>query len=84
MTILPKEKFCILQSSDLMKDPRYVMKHAFEFLELPNCENIQYTLKNQGSYSSKVNESLLSRLYEFYRPHNQRLEEFLGRKFNWD
>ncbi|KEI65119.1 hypothetical protein A19Y_8007 (plasmid) [Planktothrix agardhii NIVA-CYA 126/8] len=23
-------------------------------------------------------------LAEFFRPHNQKLEEYLGMKFNWD
>ncbi len=66
------------------ENPGGVMKQVFNFLDLPDYQDIQYSYKNKGSYSAKIDEDLLSRLYDFYRPHNQRLEDFIGRKFNWE
>ncbi len=84
MNVFPEKKFLILRNEDLAQYPRKVMKQVFEFLNVPDYEKIDFVAKNTGTYSSQVDESLLSQLYEFYRPHNQRLEEFLGRKFDWE
>lgn len=84
MSIFPREQFLILRNEDLSQDPAAVMRQVFEFLEVPDYQDIQYTRKNTTTYPSQIDESLLTRLQEFYRPHNQRLEEFLGRKFSWD
>ncbi len=84
MSLLPREQFLILRMEDLAENPNSVMKQVFNFLDVPNYQDIQYLRKNQGTYSAQIDENLLSRLYDFYRPHNQKLEEFLGRKFNWE
>ncbi len=83
MSIFPKEQFCILSLEDLASNPRNIMKQVFDFLGVPNYEIEAFTNKNPGNYP-EVGDEIRQKLYEFYRPHNQRLEEFLGRKFNWD
>jgi tetratricopeptide (TPR) repeat protein len=84
MSVFPREQFLILRNEDLSRDPSSVMTQVFNFLELPDYQQIQYPPRNKGSYPAKIDESLINRLSEFYRPHNQRLEEFLDRKFDWD
>ena len=83
MKFFPREQFLILTNEDLAQYPEATMKQAYNFLGLPECNSIEYQLQNVGSYP-QVDADLLSRLSDFYRPHNQRLEEFLGRKFNWE
>ena len=83
MQLFSKEQFLILTNEDLAQYPGETMKQAFGFLELPECNSIQYNPRNVGSYP-QINDQLLSRLSEFFQPHNQRLEEFLGRKFDWN
>ncbi len=73
----------ILTNEDLAQYPAETMKQTFAFLGLPECNSINYKPRNVGSYP-QVDAHLLSRLSNFFQPHNQRLEEFLGRKFNWD
>ncbi len=84
MTLFPKEQFLILSNEDFAQNPAGVMRKTFNFLGLPEYDGINYTPRNVGSYPKDIDPDLLSRLQDFYRPHNQRLEEFLGRKFNWD
>jgi tetratricopeptide (TPR) repeat protein len=84
MKLFPREQFLILRNEDLAKNPATVMKQVFESLGLPDYQQIHYPPRNKGTYSEQVDEGLLSRLKDFYRPHNQRLEEFLGMKFDWD
>ena len=81
MNLFPKEQFLILRSEDLARDTDEVMKQVFDFLGLPGNRPVKYHPKNKGSYP-KVDDSIISRLSDFYRPHNQRLEDYLGRKFH--
>lgn len=83
MNVFPKEQFLILQTEELGKNPEDTMKQAFNFLGVADYRLPSYKKINEGSYS-QVNDSLRQKLAEFFKPHNQRLEEFLGRKFNWD
>ena len=82
MNLFPREQFLILTNEDLAQYPAETMKQTFDFLGLPECNSINYEPRNVGSYP-QVDANLLSRLSNFFQPHNQRLEEFLGRKFNW-
>ena len=83
MKFFPKEQFLILTNEELAQYPEQTMKQAFDFLDLPDCNSIEYHPRNVGAYP-QIDADLLSRLSKFFRPHNQRLEEFLDRKFNWD
>ena len=82
MNLFPREQFLILTNEDLAQDPERTMKQTFDFLGLPECNSIEYHPKNVGSYP-QADANLLSRLSNFFQPHNQKLEEYLGRKFNW-
>lgn len=83
MSRFPAEQILILKSEDLYADPQETLKQVFEFLELPDHPLPEYPRYTAGSYS-KIPESIRQSLAEFFRPHNQKLEEFLGRKFDWE
>ena len=83
MNIFPREQFLILSNEDLRNNTSSVMKQTFEFLGVPDAQQINYIRKSEKPYSSVIDEGLIYRLYDFYQPHNQKLEEFLGRKFDW-
>ena len=82
MSIFPKEQFLILQTEDLATAPVSLMEKVFKFLELPNYEISQSPKKNSGSYR-QISDEILGKLSDFYRPHNQMLEEYIGTKFDW-
>ncbi|MGB3401841.1 MAG: tetratricopeptide repeat protein [Microcoleaceae cyanobacterium] len=84
MALFPKEQFLIITNEELAQNPAGVMKQTFEFLGLPEYNAINYTPRNVGHYPKDIDPNLLSRLQEFYRPHNQKLENLLGRELNWD
>ena len=64
------------------------MNQVFDFLGLPEHQHSDYSgdspskKYNSGSYDS-ISDDLRDRLSEFFRPHNQQLEELLSMKFNW-
>ena len=78
----PKERFLILQSEEMYERPEATMKQVFEFLELPDYQINEYRKYCPGSYSP-IDKNTRETLSELFRPHNQRLENYLGRQFNW-
>ncbi len=58
------------------------MTQVFDFLEISEYKDNSYQNTFRGQYSS-MDESLKQALTEYYRPHNEKLEEFLGMNFNW-
>jgi hypothetical protein len=81
--LFPREQVLFLQTETLAKEPQLVMDTVFNFLNLPEHTISQSVQKNAGSYSP-IEEHLKQRMAEFYRPHNQKLEEYLGMSFGWD
>lgn len=82
MKIFPREQFLILKSEDMYEYPAATMKQVFEFLELPDYQISEYRQYFAASYPA-IDENMRQTLSELFRPHNWRLEKYLGRKFNW-
>jgi hypothetical protein len=83
MQIFPREQFLILRSEDLYTHPQETMQQVFQFLEISPDKLSNYQRYTAGSYS-QVPQEIREQLSAFFKPHNQRLEAFLNRKFNWD
>ncbi len=83
MNLFPREQFLILKSEDLYTHPAALLKQIFEFLNVPEHQLSDYKKYNAGSYSS-ISDAMRRTLAEFFRPHNQKLEDYLGMKFNWE
>ena len=83
MTVFPREQFLILRSEDFYANPAATLTQVFEFLGVPDYSLAEYRNYNPGSYNP-ISDDLRQTLAEFFRPHNQKLEEYLGMKFNWD
>ncbi|MEB3341853.1 tetratricopeptide repeat protein [Okeania sp.] len=82
MAVFPREQFLILRGEDLFEMPDNTMEQVFNFLGLPEHKLAKYKKLNSGSYAP-ISDLLRQRLSEYFQPHNQRLEEYLGMKFNW-
>ncbi|MGD1808313.1 tetratricopeptide repeat-containing sulfotransferase family protein [Dapis sp. BLCC M126] len=82
LNIFPREQLLILPSEEFYSDPKTTMKQVFNFLGLPDYQIQDYPKLNAGSYSS-ISESVRQKLSDYFQLHNQRLEEYLGMKFNW-
>jgi len=80
----PREQMMIIRSEDFFADAARVYADVQRFLGLPDARLKAYTPSNVGGYSSRMDPDLRKRLVEYFRPHNKRLEEYLGRPLNWD
>jgi tetratricopeptide (TPR) repeat protein len=83
MAVFPREQFLILKSEDFYGNPAATLTQVFEFLGVPDYPLPEYRNYNPGSYNP-ISDDLRQRLADFFRPHNQKLEEYLGMTFNWD
>ena len=78
------DQFLILESERFFSDTASVYREVLKFLQLPETGLPQFKKLNIGRYQEKMAEATRARLIEFFRPHNQRLYEYLGRDFDWD
>ena len=82
LVVFPREQILILKGENLYQKPVETMKQVFQFLELPEHQLSEYRKLNPGNYSP-INDEMRQKLSEYFQPHNQRLEEYLGIQFNW-
>jgi len=80
--LFPKEQILILSTENLSCDPNAVLGSVFQYLNLPD-----YKIKNPQHRKQKkyvpMNPKTRKLLLEFFKPHNERLFEFVGKKFEW-
>ncbi len=82
-TFFPEDRFLILKSEDFFADPAATLERTVEFLGLPFAGHQEYRNYNEGGYAG-MDARTRGYLTDFFRPHNQRLYEYLGRDFGWD
>ncbi len=83
LALFPREQLLVLQSEDLYAGAATTVNHVLAFLELPEYQLSEYQNANPGSYQ-RVNQSVRHLLSDYFKPYNQELEEYLGRKFDWE
>jgi hypothetical protein len=95
MQFFPREQFLILRSEDMFADPAAVVAQTLAFLDIPKAEietlldqqQHRKTFENRNKVRasvSKMDDDLRAHLVDYFRPHNARLRDYLGRDFNWD
>jgi len=81
--LFPKEQIFTLSTENLNSEPTVELKSVFQYLNLPD-----YTIKNPQHKKQKkyghMNPQTRKLLKEFFKPHNQRLFNLIGKKFEWD
>ena len=84
LTTFSSNQLLILDSRDLFRDKEATLHRVFEFLDLSPHLPGELPVKNRGRYREPMDAAMENRLREYFRPHNQRLYELLGRNFGWD
>lgn len=82
-TIFPREQIIVVSSEEFFTDTQQVFNQMVDFLGLPEWELSVSRNANPGKYPP-MDEETRQKLIDYYRPHNRRLAEFLGRDFGWD
>ncbi len=81
--IFSEEQIMIVPSEELASETQSTLKDIFRFLKLPEYE-IKDTKKVNVSKYKKMDEKTRDILIEYFKPYNEKLFEFLDRKFDWN
>jgi hypothetical protein len=81
--LFPREQFHFMTLEELAEDPQHALDGLHRFLELPPHRYENLPPLHTAVYDSIAPE-LRARLAEYFRPHNERLYELLGRDLGWE
>lgn len=81
--LFPEEQMLVLSAEEFRADTSAVFGEILRFLELPPCDLKEYRRYNAWSYP-KMEASTRRYLVDYFRPHNEKLYEYLSRSFDWD
>jgi hypothetical protein len=81
--LFPAEQVLVLSSEALFEDPTATLDKVLRFLGLRGSGALAFPERNKGSYAAPLSPERRERLRGYYRPHNERLYEYLGRDFGW-
>ncbi len=79
---VPRERFLILQSEEMFRDPASTVDRALEFLGLAPMDHQDYPVHNPGGYDP-MPEAARDMLEEHFRPLNEDLFSLLGERYDW-
>ncbi len=82
LSVFPREQLLVLRSEDLYADVQGTFDRTCEFLGIDPFELPSRPTFN-ASGRSTMPEDCRAELAAYYRPHNSRLESFLGRDLDW-
>jgi hypothetical protein len=81
-SFFPREQMLILKSEDLFDDTTKVLERMLDFLKISHWAPETYSIPNKREYTG-VSPLIRQRLDEYYKPHNERLYEYLGVDLGW-
>jgi len=82
--IFSNDQLLVLKSEDLFSDPPSIVNQVFNFLNLPEFKLKKYGRYNYNPNQPSIDDSIRKRLVEFFKPHNEKLYDFLGKNYSWD
>jgi Sulfotransferase domain len=81
-SLFQRKQMLILKSEDLFNDTTNALERMLDFLEIPHWTPETYLIPNKREYTG-LSPLIRQRLDEYYKPHNQRLYEYLGVDLGW-
>jgi hypothetical protein len=82
--LFPPERLLILESGGLFKRSNEVYQQTLQFLGVRSWQPSEFGNHFDGGYKVKMSPETRSRLVDYFAPHNQRLYDLLGERFDWD
>jgi Sulfotransferase domain len=80
----PPEQLLILESGHFFRHPAEAFERVLDFVRLPRWQPAHYGNRFPGKYGDKMRDQTRRRLVDYFAPHNGRLYEHLGTRFDWD
>jgi len=80
--VFPREQFLVLESGELNRNFAETFEDVYRFLGISGFELPQPKRSNVGSYD-QMSEATRGELRAYFAPHNERLFDLLGQRFEW-
>jgi hypothetical protein len=84
MAAFPETQMLVLKAEDLFRGEKALLDKVVRFLDLSDVDLGEFKRAHGFRLANKPNDELRAKLTELYRPHNERLYEFLGQDFGWE
>lgn len=81
--LFPHDQVLILRSEDLYTRTAAVYAEVCRFLGIADDASLRDPRQHNRIDRSPIDPATAAELYDFYRPHNLALYEYLGRSFGW-
>tara|TARA_B100000029_G_scaffold167749_1_gene163910 strand:- start:1906 stop:2805 length:900 start_codon:yes stop_codon:yes gene_type:complete len=78
-----REQILILNADEMKKNTRKILKDVFTFLNIEDHPIEDLSRVSARKYPP-ISESTRTKLVEFYKPHNEKLNKLLQTNFEWD
>lgn len=82
--LFPRERLLVLQMERLMREPQATMDRVTEFLGVPRWDGFVHKTENVGGYKSPMSDAMRGKLRDYFKPHNERLWNWLGERWDWE
>jgi hypothetical protein len=82
--LFPPERLLVLESGGLFKRSDEVYQQTLQFLGVRAWRPTEFRNHFDGGYKVKMSSETRRRLVDYFAPHNQRLYDLLGQRFDWD
>src|SRR3954451_16722263 len=81
---VPSDRTLIVDSSNLLKRPAETYQQVLAFLGVRSWQPTDFGQHFAGGYKAKMSPEMRLKLIDYFAPHNQRLYDHLGQRFDWD
>jgi hypothetical protein len=82
-SVFPRDQFLVLDSHEFFADPNVSLRRVCEFAGVAVHSLPSYEPQGVGNYGA-VEPAVRERLERFFAPHNERLWELIGERYDWD
>ena len=82
LQLFPRDRFLVLRSEEMFRDPAATCRGVSGFLEIPDFPAVAPHRRNAGSYAP-MREDTRARLRAHFDSHNRALYELTGIDFGW-
>jgi hypothetical protein len=79
----PAEQMLALQAERMFQQPEPVLHQVLDFLGLERWSPNRFGNRYAGSYSEPMATATREQLKQYFAPHNARLFELLGTRYDW-
>jgi len=83
LQLFPRDQIMILSTEDYDKDTQGTYDKIFDFVGVEKYEIRESEKINKGKYS-KMNDKTRQILLDYFRPHNEKFFQLIGKKFEWE